>query len=392
MTRYMTFLVFALAFGSAEADAQQAVSFKNFSSFKNLVPGVDFYASRRQLVTPYEKPISETVARLQTLLGKDLPKGAIFICSTLEQKDSIYEPKVLKSGYGWTLAASTPEVSMQERMERMKSQMGGEIPEEFKSRIEEFQSQMNNLPPEMMAEAEKQSVDTVNQQISHAVLWALLAPRSQFRSSRLGDMGKSPLPDWLDIGIAAYASGKSPDESFLLENIDQTFSLEDIFLMSRPFVASSVSGSGGSFRGGGGGMPGGMFGDRGGGGGMPGGMPRMGGGGSMGGFPSGGFPSGGFGSRGSGGFGRGSGQRGDGQRVLPKDEQDRMLFDTESESFFLYLIEKVGTEKVSSLVKKAEKGEEVWKLLSEPDMLGTDLEKMDGDWVSWIRAQNPQKS
>ena len=253
MTRYMTFLVFALAFGSAEADAQQAVSFKNFSSFKNLVPGVDFYASRRQLVTPYEKPISETVARLQTLLGKDLPKGAIFICSTLEQKDSIYEPKVLKSGYGWTLAASTPEVSMQERMERMKSQMGGEIPEEFKSRIEEFQSQMNNLPPEMMAEAEKQSVDTVNQQISHAVLWALLAPRSQFRSSRLGDMGKSPLPDWLDIGIAAYASGKSPDESFLLENIDQTFSLEDIFLMSRPFVASSVSGSGGSFRGGGGG-------------------------------------------------------------------------------------------------------------------------------------------
>ena len=125
---------------------------------------------------------------------------------------------------------------------------------------------------------------------------------------------------------------------------------------------------------------------------MPGGMPRMGGGGSMGGFPSGGFPSGGFGSRGSGGFGRGSGQRGDRQRVLPKDEQDRMLFDTESESFFLYLIEKVGTEKVSSLVKKAEKGEEVWKLLSEPDMLGTDLEKMDGDWVSWIRAQNPQKS
>ena len=239
----------------------------------------------------------------------------------------------------------------------------------------------------MMAEAEKQSVDTVNQQISHAVLWALLAPRSQFRSSRLGDMGKSPLPDWLDIGIAAYASGKSPDESFLLENIDQTFSLEDIFLMSRPFVASSVYGTGGSsFRGGGGGMPGGMFGDRSGGGGMPGGMPRMSGGGGMGGPPPG------FGSRGSGGFGRGSGQRGDSQRVMPKDEQDRMLFDTESESFFLYLIEKVGTEKVSSLVKKAEKGEEVWKLLSEPDMLGTDLEKMDGDWVSWIRAQNPQKS
>jgi hypothetical protein len=372
MIRYISALVLILAFGGAGANAQQAVSFKHFSSFDRLVPGIDFYASKQQLVTPFVKPTSETMAKLQKLLGKDLPKGAIFICSTLEQKDSIYEPKVLRSGYGWTLSVNTPEVRMQEMMDRMKSEMGGEIPAEFKSR-------MNNISPEMLAEAEKQMVDSVNQQMSHAVLWALLTPNSQFRSSRLDDMGKSPLPDWLDIGISAYASGKNIDIAFLLENMEQTFPLEDIFLMSRPFVASSTSqGSGGSFRGGG------MFGGRGG------DMPRFAGGG----FPSGGMgrPPSGFGSRSSGGFGGSSGQRGDRQRVIPKDELDRMLFDAQSDTFFEYLLEKVGIEKVKMMIKQAEEGAEIWKSLTQPDMLGADLEKIEEDWVNWIQAQDPRKS
>ena len=190
MIRYVTFLALILVVGTAEshsqqkaeANAQQAVSFKNFSSFRKLVTGVDFFASGRQLVTPFVDPTSETMARIQELLGTDLPEGAVFICSTLEQKDSIYEPKVLRAGYGWTLAVDTPEVRMQEMMDRMKSQMGGEIPEEFLSR-------MNNMPPEMMAGAEKQMADTVNQQMVHAVLWAFFAPDSQFRSSRLDDVG-----------------------------------------------------------------------------------------------------------------------------------------------------------------------------------------------------------
>jgi len=401
MIRYITVLVLILAFGNAEAASQQkaetasqqkaetnaqqkaeaasqqAVSFKNFSSFRKLVTGIDFFASRRQLVTPYVEPTSETMARLQKLLGPDLPKGAIFICSTLEQKDSIYEPKVLRSGYGWTLTVITAEVRMQEMMERIKSQMGGEMPPEFKSR-------MNNMPPEMMAEAEKQMVDTVNQQMSHAVLWALFAPDSQFRSSRLDDMGKSPLPDWLDIGIAAYASGQNMDISFLLENMDQTFPLEDIFLMSRPFVASSVNqGSGGSFRGGGGGMPGGRGG----------GMPSFGGGpsGGMGGPPTGGGPSGGMGKPPTG-AGEGSAQRGGRQRVLPKDEQDRMLFDAQSCTFFVYLIEQVGIEKVKALIKQAQEGGEVWELITQSEILGSDLDKIEEDWISWIQDQDPRRS
>jgi hypothetical protein len=376
MIRYITALVLVLAFGGAGANAQQAVSFKNFSSFKNLVPGVDFYSSGRQLVTPYVKPVSETMARLQKLFGANLPKGAIFICSTLEQRDSVYEPKVLRSGYGWTLTVETPEVRMQEMMDRMKSQMGGEIPAEFKSR-------MNNMPPEMMANAEKQMVDSAVQQIPHAVLWVLLAPESRFRSSRLDDMGKSPLPDWLDIGIAAYATGKNMDLSFLRENMDQTFPLEDIFLMSRPFVASSVNqGSSSSFRGGGGGMPGGRSG----------GMPSFGGG--SGGGPSGdmGGPPSGFGSRGSGGFDGSSGERSGRQRVLPKDEQDRMLFDIQSGTFFLYLMEKVDIEKVKLLIKEAQDGGEIWESLTEPDLLGSDLEKIEEDWISWVQALDPPRS
>lgn len=397
MIRYVTFLALILAFGAAElpsqqkaeANVQEAVSFKNFSSFRKLVTGVDFFASGQKLVTPFVEPTSETIAKLQGLLGKDLPKGAVFICSTLEQRDSIYEPKVLRAGYGWTMSVDTPEVRMQEMMDRMKSQMGGEIPEEFLSR-------MNNMPPEMMAEAEKQMVDTVNQQMVHAVLWAFFAPKSQFRSSRLDDVAKSPLPDWLDMGIAAYASGKNIDLSFLLENLDQTFSLEDIFLMSRPFVASSVNqgSSGGSFRGGGGGMPGGMSGGMPGGmsGGRGGGMPSFGGGGSGGPGGSTGGPPSGFGSRGSGGFGGSTGQRGGMQRVLPKDEQDRMLFDLQSGTFFQYLLEKVGVEKVKTLIKQANEGGELWESVTQPDMLGSDLERIEEDWISWVQARDPQKS
>jgi len=390
MIRYLTVLALICAFGNAEASAQQiadantqaAASFKNFSPFRKLVMGIDFFASGQKLVTPFVEPTSKTMAKLQELLGADLPEGAIFICSTLEQRDSVYEPKVLRAGYGWTLSVDTPEVRMQEMMDRMKSQMGGEIPEEFLSR-------MNNMPPEMMAEAEKQMVDTVNQQMVHAVLWALFAPKSQFRSSRLDDVAKSPLPDWLDIGIAAYASGKNIDLSFLLENLDQTFSLEDIFLMSRPFVASSINqgSSGGSFRGGGGGMPGGMSGGMS--GGRGGGMPSFGGG--SGGPPSGGMggPPSGFGSRGSGG---GQGQRGGMQRVLPKDEQDRMLFDLQSGTFFQYLLEKVGIEKVKTLVKQAQGGGEIWESVTQPEMLGSDLEKIEENWIGWVQAQDPRMS
>jgi hypothetical protein len=367
--------------------AQQAVTFKNFASFKQIVKGIDFYASNRQQIAPYEKRAAETIARLETLLGTDLPRGAIFVCSTLAQKDSIYEPKVLRAGYGWTLTAITPEVRIEEMLSRIKSQLGGEIPAEIKSRI-------NNRPPEMLAEAQKQMVDSTIQQIAHAVVWALLDKESQFRSSRLDDMGKSPLPDWLDIGIASYASGREANLEFLKEHMDQTFPLEDVLAMSRPFVASSIDqGSGGGFSGrsGGtsrfGGSNGGGFGGFSGGQGMP---PSFGGGG--GGF-SGGQGMSDFGSRSSGGFGgRGTGQRGNSQRILPKDEQDRMLFDSQASTFFSYLLEKVGLEKVKLLIKQAEEGKESREFVTQSDVLGTDLGQIESDWAAWVQALSPPKS
>jgi hypothetical protein len=136
-----------LAAGPANA---QVVDFKNFVSFRNLVPGVDFFASNRKNVSPYEKPAAEAIARMKELLGDDLPKGAVFICSSVQQRDSVYEPRVLRSGYRWSITVVTAEVRTQEVLERIKAQMGDNIPAEIRDRI-------RNQPPEMMADAEQQA-------------------------------------------------------------------------------------------------------------------------------------------------------------------------------------------------------------------------------------------
>jgi hypothetical protein len=382
-------LVFVATLGANFSYAQQAVQFKNFVTFKQLVPGIDFFASNRQAVAPYEKPAAEVMTRLRSLFKDDLPKGAIFICSKLSQKDAIYEPVVLKKGYGWTLTAVTSEVRMQEVMERMKAQMaqmGGNIPAEIRQRLQ------NRPPTEMMANTEKQMVTSMAQNIAYAVLQSMLSEGIQFRSSRVDDMGKSPLPDWLDIGIAAYASGSKSSLMFLQQNMEQTFSLEDILSMSRPFVASSSDQGGGGGRNRGGDSEGGQ------------GMPRMSGGGGFpgGGFPGGGFPSGGFpgggtaqgtartgGGSGRNGFPGGGGSSNGMQRNLPKDEQDRMLFDGQSSTLFAYLIEKAGIDKVRELVQYVREGKESRDFITKPEVLGPDFEKIEGDWTAWVKSQKP---
>jgi chorismate mutase len=368
----VTVLSLLVILGTAQAEAQEAPVFKNFASFRQIVPGIDFFASSRQVVTPYEKPAAETVARLKNLFGADLPKGAIFICSTVQQRDSIYEPKVLKAGYRWTLTAITAEVRNQEMLARIKAQMGGgPIPAEIADR-------MRSRIPEMSAQLEKQTVSTMTQQIAYAVNQCLQNKDFQFRSSRLNDMGKSPLPDWLDIGIAAYASGYDPNISFLQQHMDQTFPLEDVLSMSRPFVASS------SDQGGNTGNRGAEAGD----GANRGEMTGMGGGGNP-----GGFSSGGFGGRGQGGSGGGGGgQRGGGQRVLPKDEQDRMLFDGQSSTFFSYLLEKIGIEKVKALLEQAEAGKESREFIMQDSVLGSDFGKIEEDWVNWAKALKTEQT
>jgi len=255
--------------------------------------------------------------------------------------------------------------------------MGGELPAEIMSRI-------RNRPPEMMAEAEKQSVANTTPLIAYAVLQTMLSKDLKYRSSRLDDMGKSPLPDWIDIGIAAYASGNVPNAAFLQQHMDQTFPIEDVIAMSRPFVASSTSDQGG------GGNRGGMGRTGGGEGGMQGGEGGMqaGGGFGQGGTGQGRMPQGGFSGRGMGGggnFGGNGGQRGGGQRNIPKDEQDRMLFDAQAGTLFAYLIEKIGIDKVKQLVKQAVEGKESRDFIIQPDVLGPDFEKIEEDWVGWVK-------
>ena len=401
---------------SAQQAVQKPVQFKGFVSFKQVVPGVDFYASDRKTVAPYEKPMADAIAKLKALFGEDLPKGAIFICSTLTQKDAVYEPRVIKSGYGWTLTVITSEARMQEMMARMKSQMGSQVSPELLGRLKTRQS-------DMTAEADKQAVVSLIQQVSYAVVQSMLVKDLQYRSWRLEDMGKSPLPDWLDIGIAAYVSGARPGLTYLQQNMDQTFPLEDVLTMARPFVSSTSDqgggrGGGGSSRFGGGdaggqGMPPGGFG-----GGASGqGMPQGGFGGSMGGqgMPQGGFNGGmsgqgmppggsggnrssgaqgasqqGSGTRGQGGFNGAGGQRGGMQRALPKDQQDRQLFDGQACTFFAYLLEKNGLEKVKELVRQAREGKESREYIIKPEMLGPDFEKIEGDWAEWVKSLKPQ--
>jgi hypothetical protein len=411
------YLLFA-TLGAELGHAQQTGQLKNFASFKQLVTGVDFYASNRKAIAPYEKPVADAIAKLRDLFGGDLPKGAIFICSTLAQKDAVYEPQILKMGYSWSLTVITSEAKMQEMEARMKESMarmksmGESIPPDLLAR-------MKNPPPGMMADAENQQVETTIKQISYAVIQTLLVKDLQYRSSRLDDMGKSPLPDWLDIGIASYVSGSKSTIANLQQNLDQTFPFEDILTMARPFVSSSMgggSGGGGSMRfgggSGGGGMSSGGFGGGGfGGGGMP---PGGSGGGFGGGMPSGGFgggmpsgvfgggmPPGGFGgsgmspsdggTRGQGGFGGGSngGQRGGRPRVKQKDEQDRDLFDGQASTFFAYMIEKAGIEKVKELIRQAREGKESREYISKPEVFGPDFEKIEEDWAAWVKSLKP---
>jgi len=339
--------------GTAPGQAQQAVSFKNFNQFRGIVPGVDFFAANRQAVVPFEKPAAEGMQKLATLLGGELPKGAVFICSTLQQKDSIYEPRVLRSGYSWVVVALTAEARAEEQLERMRQQMGGELPAEVRDRI-------RNRPPEMRAAAEAALARTTVRQMALAVLQAALAPDREYRSSRLEDVGRSPLPDWLDIGIAAWVSGTGANVAFLQQNLDQTFPLEDVLGMARPFVAPTSEGGGG----GGGGAGGGGT------------VIRMGEGGGQ-------ERSG----PGQGGGGRGGG----GSRMLPKDQQDRMLFDGQASTFFSYLVEKVGIEKVKELIQSGRDGKPSTPFIMQPEVLGASIEKIEEAWLAWVKTLKPEQ-
>ena len=92
---------------------------------------------------------------------------------------------------------------------------------------------------------------------------------------------------------------------------------------------------------------------------------------------------------GMGGFSGPGGARGGFQRALPKDEQDRMLFDSQASTFFSYMLEKVGIGKIKELIKQAQEGKESREYISKPEVLGPDFEKIEADWAAWVKSLKP---
>ncbi|MCL2878300.1 MAG: hypothetical protein FWF13_05920, partial [Acidobacteria bacterium] len=219
-------LVAAFSVNSANA---QTVSFKNFNSFQNIVPGVDFFAANRQTIAPYENAAAEAIKRVKHLLGEDIPRGAIFICTNQTQIDSLYEPVVIRRGYSWVLILTTPEIRIQQQLERIKAQIGDNIPGEILQRMNSMSRDMasNNDDPQAVSNMARNIAFAILQVISNDEIF-------QFRASRVEDVGKSKLQDWLDIGIGAYVSGDKSAVRYLQENLDMMFPIDDVLIMPRP--------------------------------------------------------------------------------------------------------------------------------------------------------------
>jgi len=328
---------------------------KNFNIFRNPTTGIDFYAGSKSDVAPFEKQIAEARERLSVFLGSDLTRGAVVICSTLAQKDSVSEARMLRQGYRWVLIELTPEANAQQILARIKAESGGEVPPGLPERLQ-------NRSPEMRAAGDARLVSSVVQRMAYATIMTTLAPDKPFRASRADDMARSPLPDWIDVGLASYAVG-GPGFNFRLlkDRIEEAFPLEDVLTMSRPFVApTSGGGSGGQA----------VFVQA-----APGGS----GGGARVDVPF--SPPGGQATGGGGGRQRGGGMN------LSKDVQDRMMFDAEASSFFSYLVAKAGLEKVKGIVKQSLEVKDSLDVLSRSGAVDKDFEKVEQDWQSWLKEQ-----
>ena len=370
--------ILALCVNSTQA---QTVSFKNFSSFPDIVPGVvDFFASDRETITPYVDMAKTSIERVKYLLGDDIPKGAIFICTNQAQVDSLYEPVVIRQGYSWVLISSTPQVRMRTQLDEMTARMGDNVPADILQRI-------NTQLRDAAANVDSQTVSNMARNIVFAILQVITTDEYfQFRASRVDDVARSTLPDWLDIGIGSYVNGDKSSIRYLQDNIDMIFPIDDVLFMTRPYVAStSTGGSQGGDRQGIAQLFQQMGGEE-----MAQIMQQMGGGQAK--------PGGGGQAKPSGGQGGGQAKTGGGQggapkskpdgggqqRALPKDEQDRLIFDGQSITFFDYFMEKFGVEKMRELIQFAREGNESWDFVARPDLMGRDFSKVETEWTEWV--------
>lgn len=345
----------ALAQATEAGDSFQ----KTFKKFAGLVPGVDLFASDREAVTQFKMPLSEGISRLNTMLGDKLPSGALVICRTAAEKDSVAEERVLKMGYKWVLIQLSPQAEMEQMIEQLKTRMGGQLPPEVLARFQQ-------RTPEQNAATAAGMIAGIIPRMSFAIVTALLAPDKEFKASRLDDLSRSPMADWIDLGLSRYAANTSATAiRWTQEHLEEAFPLEDLLQMNRPFVPPD--------------MAGGMMG-----GGMPGGFRIVMGGPAGGGGAAAtpGPPQASGGERGTGG---GGGMQVRGQ--MPKEVQDRLNFDNQAILFFAYLVEKVGLEKTRQLVQLNREGKDLVEALKQLEFLGKPVEEIETDWIEWIMAQ-----
>ena len=391
--------------------------FPKFKVFKEAAPGIDFYANQKTEVDPFTKPLADARGKIASFLGDDIAKGAIFICSTLAQKDSIYDQRIFKF-YKWYLIQLTPEAQREERAARMQaaaalaaaqggqSGQGGRSEQGSQSGRSGRGEQSGQSSrgeqggrqggasgimqsPEFRAMVEARAAAQLASQMGYAILMSSLNNEKPYRPSRLDDMSRSPLNDWLDIALVAHATGTTQNSYRVLqERADDCFPLDDVLSMSRPFVALTTDSGGGG--GGGGGM-----------GGSPAMITGAGPGGGMGGSTvmfntgvvgadrvSAGQAGGRSGNVGQGGAQAGGDRAGGGRgggRVLSKDVVDRMVFDAQGTAFFTYLMEKAGIEKVKDLVQQQRKGTE--SLTVVQTLLGPDADKTEMAFMEWVKTQ-----
>lgn len=344
-----------LIFASADARAgfypQDSFS-KNFRTFREVAPGVTFFAGNPADVQPFVKPLSEARHRLGSFLGKELSPGAVVLCTSLAQRDSVNEARILKMGHKWVLIQLTAEASRQQMLAQIRAQAAGQIPPRMLERLQ-------NQTPEMKKTADRRLISSTVQRYAAAALMATLAPDKPFRSSRIEDAGRSPLSDWLDVGLAAYAAANSnANLRFLQERLEESFPLEDVLAMSRPFAAPAAG-------------------------------PSFGGGDERVVIML--APGTATGEMSSGAQGPGAARMAGGAG-MPKDLQDRICFDAQAATFFYYLVQQLGTVRVKEMVQWNLGGKEVREYLVRPEILGSDLEKIERDWHDWIRkteAESP---
>jgi len=52
----------------------------------------------------------------------------------------------------------------------------------------------------------------------------------------------------------------------------------------------------------------------------------------------------------------------------------------------MYLMERVGIEKVKQLISHAQEGKESRDFISQTDVLGPNFSKIEEDWTGWVKA------